>query len=39
LTTYALRKEEKFYENVSISSTMDQYIGHHIVFDNTQTVL
>jgi hypothetical protein len=36
LATYALRKEEKFYENVSMSSTMDQYIGHHIVFDNTQ---
>lgn len=36
LATYALRKEEKIYENVSMGSTMDQYIGRHTDFDNTQ---
>jgi hypothetical protein len=36
LATYALRTEEKFYEDVSMGSTMDQYIGRHIVFDTTQ---
>jgi len=36
LATYALRTEEKFYENVSMSSTMEQYIESHIIFDTTQ---
>jgi len=36
LATYALRTEEKFYENVSMSSTMKQYIERHIIFDPTQ---
>ena len=36
LATYALRKEEKIYENISMGSTMDQYIGRHTDFDNTQ---
>lgn len=36
LATYALRTEEKFYGNVSMSSTMKQYIERHIIFDTTQ---
>jgi hypothetical protein len=36
LATYALRTEEKFYGNVSRSTTIGQYIKCHIVFDTTQ---
>lgn len=36
LATYALRTEEKFYENVSMSSTLEQYMERHIIFDTTQ---
>jgi hypothetical protein len=36
LATYALRTEEKFYENVSTSSTKAQYMERHVIFDTTQ---
>jgi hypothetical protein len=36
LATYALRTEEKFYENVSTSSTIAQYMERHVIFDTTQ---
>ncbi len=36
LATYALRTEEKFYGNVSTSSTMEQRMERHIIFDTTQ---
>jgi hypothetical protein len=36
LVTYVLRTEEKFYETVSTSSSIGQYIEDHIIFDATQ---
>jgi hypothetical protein len=36
LATYALRTEEKFYENVGMSSTMGQHIKRHVIFNTTQ---
>jgi hypothetical protein len=36
LATYAFRTEEKFYENVYMSGTMEEYIGRHVIFDTTQ---
>ena len=36
LATYALWTEEKFYGDVSTSSTMEQQIERHTIFDTTQ---
>ena len=36
LVTYVLRTEEKFYKNVSITTTTGQHTERHIILDTTQ---